>query len=207
MHREDTEHGDQVADSSESAPNDTQKPTHEPFGWQHALAIVIAIGVTAGIYLLRDQVQRFQELAYLGAFLTMLLTSATIILPAPGIIFVFALGSHLNPLLVGLAGGLGAALGEMTGYLAGYGASTIADRVPNYDRIARWVSGRWGLGFIALLAFIPNPAFDMAGLVAGTLRLKWWHFLLAALIGKTTRSILVAYGGSLSMDWVEQLFT
>lgn len=180
--------------------------TDQRFGWRHVFAIFFAVGVTVGIYLLRDQIQRLERFAYLGAFLVMLLTNATIILPVPGMVFIFALGGHLNPLLVGLAGGLGGALGELSGYLAGYGTSAIVDGSPVYNRIAGWVGGRYGLGFIALLAFVPNPFFDMAGLVAGTLRVKWWHFLMAVLIGKTLRFILLAYGGALSLEWVERVF-
>jgi membrane protein YqaA with SNARE-associated domain len=195
-----------VADIVEPARDEAESPFQQSFGVRHLLAIAFAVGITVGIFLFRDQVQRFRDLAYLGVFLIMLLTSATVILPAPGIVFVFALGAQLNPLLVGLAGGPGAALGEMTGYMAGYGASAIADNLPIYERIARWVGGRFGLAFIALLAFIPNPVFDMAGMVAGTLRIKWWQFLLAVMVGKTSRSILIAYGGAYSMEWVERIF-
>lgn len=182
------------------------KSSFGPIGFKHIIAIVFAVGITLGIFLMRDQIERFKELAYLGAFLVMLLTSATVILPAPGIVFVFALGAQLNPLLVGLASGPGAALGELTGYLAGYGTSAVFNETPLFRKFSEWVGGRFGLGFIALLAFIPNPIFDMAGLVSGTLGVKWWKFLLATLIGKTTRMILVAYGGALSLEWVERVF-
>lgn len=178
----------------------------QSFSWRHGFAIVFAVGVTVGVIVFREEILRFRELAYLGMFLIALLTSATVILPAPGLAFVFAFGAQLNPLLVGLAAGPGAALGEMTGYMAGYGASAIVDDSPLYQRIARLVGGRFGLAFIALLAFIPNPVFDMAGMVAGTLRIKWWQFLIAVMFGKTTRSILVAHGGALGMKWIEQLF-
>lgn len=180
--------------------------TNQKFGLRHFLAIFFAIGTTIGVYIARDQIQQLEELAYLGAFLVMLLTSAMIFLPLPGIFIIYAMGARLNPLLVGLAAGPGAALGEMTGYMAGYGASAIVDSSPLYERIAGWVGGRYGLAFITLMAFIPNPAFDMAGMVAGSLRIKWWQFLLAALVGRTIRSILLAYGGALSSDWIEQIF-
>lgn len=195
-----------MAEPVEATRDEATSPIDQSFGLRHLLAIVFAVGITVGIFIFRDQVQRFREMAYLGVFLIMLLTSATVVLPSPGIVFVFAMGAHLNPLLVGLAGGPGAALGEMTGYMAGYGASAIVDDTPIYARIARWVGGRFGLAFIALLAFIPNPVFDMAGMVAGTLRVKWWQFLLAVMVGKTSRSILIAYGGAHSMKWVERVF-
>ena len=65
--------------------------------------------------------------------------NATIILPVPGLIFVFALGHTLNPLVVGLVAGPGAALGELTGYLAGYGSSAVIDNLKLYHRIQGWM--------------------------------------------------------------------
>jgi membrane protein YqaA with SNARE-associated domain len=196
-----------MSEIAENTDKEAEK-SGQSFGLVHVLALLAALAVTIGIpvFLPPDFVERFEGLVYLGAFLAMLISSATVILPVPGIILVFTFGARFNPLLVGLAAGPGAALGEMTGYLAGYGASAIVDNTAMYERISRWVGGRYGLAVIALLAFIPNPVFDMAGMVAGSLRIKWWQFLVAATIGKTARSILIAYGGAYGMDWVEQLF-
>jgi membrane protein YqaA with SNARE-associated domain len=107
---------------------------------------------------------------------------------------------------VGLFAGPGAALGELTGYAAGYGSSAIVDNLKLYKLVSKWM-GRYGPIIITLMAAVPNPVFDMAGLVAGSLRMKWWHFLIAAWIGKTIQSILVAYAGALSMGWIEQFLT
>jgi uncharacterized membrane protein YdjX (TVP38/TMEM64 family) len=177
-------------------------PEDQPFGLKHVLAILFAAGVTILIYVFRDQLQSLDKLAYLGAFLAMLIGNATVILPVPGLIFVFALGSTLNPLLVGLIAGPGAALGEMTGYFAGYGGSALIDNFKLYRRIERWMH-RYGLIVITLLAAVPNPAFDMAGIVAGGLRVGWWRFLIAAWIGKTIQGVIVACAGALSITWIE----
>lgn len=176
----------------------------QKFGWKHMLMIAFAVGITLVIFAFRDRLRELQNLAYAGAFLSMLIGNATIILPVPGLIFVFALGGTLNPLLVGLAAGPGAALGEMSGYLAGYGGSAVIDNLALYARIRGWML-RYGLIVISLLAAIPNPLFDMAGIVAGSMRIKWWKFLLAAWAGKTVQGLLVAYAGALSLGWVEQL--
>jgi uncharacterized membrane protein YdjX (TVP38/TMEM64 family) len=187
-------------------PLDDSQPTppREKFGWKHVISILFAVGVTLAIFLLKDRLQELEELAYGGAFLAMFFGNATIILPVPGLIFVFALGHSLNPLLVGLVAGPGAALGEMTGYLAGFGSSAVIDNFRLYHRIRGWME-KYGIVVIAALAAIPNPAFDMAGLVAGSMRLKWWQFLLAAAVGKTIQGIAVAYAGALSLGWVERL--
>ena len=175
------------------------------FGWKHVASLGFAIGVTVGIFLFREHLRNLDKLAYSGAFLAMLIGNATLILPVPGMIFVFALGHTLNPLLVGLIAGPGAALGEMTGYIAGYGGSAAIDDFKVYARIKGWME-KYGLAPITLLAAIPNPLFDMAGIVAGSLRIPWWKFLIAAWIGKTIQALIVAYGGALSLSWVERVF-
>ena len=181
----------------EETPAENQK-----FGIVHVLSLLFAIGITVGIVLFQDKLQNLQELFYLGAFLSMLIGNATVILPVPGLIIVFILGGTLNPLLIGLAAGPGAAIGEMTGYAAGYGGSAVIDNFKLYHRFKGWME-KYGIIVITLLAAIPNPVFDMAGIVAGSLRIKWWKFLIAAMIGKTIQGIMIAYAGSLSIGWVE----
>ncbi|HEC22023.1 MAG TPA: DedA family protein [Chloroflexi bacterium] len=176
----------------------------QPFGVKHIISILSAVAITLLIVIFRDQLRELERLSYGGAFLAMLIGNATLVLPVPGLIFVFALGGTLNPLLVGLAAGPGAALGEMTGYLAGYGGSAVIHNFRLYHRIEGWMD-RYGLIVIAVLAAIPNPVFDVAGIIAGVMRIKWWHFLIAAWIGKTLQAIFIAYAGALSLGWVESL--
>lgn len=189
---------------SDANPAEAPAFERQQFSWRHAASIGFALTVTLLIFAFRDRLQDLEELAYAGAFLAMLIGNATLILPVPGLIFVFALGHTLNPLLVGLIAGPGAALGEMTGYLAGYGGSAALDDLDVYRRVKGWME-RYGLATIAVLAAIPNPLFDMAGIVAGSMRIKWWRFVLAAWVGKTAQAIFIAHAGALSLGWVEQL--
>ena len=187
----------------ESTDTPSEHTSPQRFTWKHAIAIVFAFGITAAVFIFRDQLQQLQGLGYLGVFLGQLISNATLILPVPGLLFVYLLGGTLNPLIVGLVAGPGAAIGELTGYAAGYGGSALIDDNKFYQRIAGWLD-RYGLLPIVLLASIPNPAFDMAGVVAGSVRLPWWKFLIAAWIGKTIQGITIAYMGALSVGWVLQ---
>jgi len=180
------------------------QPAPQQFGWQHALSLLLAAGISAAIYLFHDRLGDLRHLAYLGGFIAMLVGNATVVLPVPGLILVYILGGRLNPLLLGLAAGPGAALGEMTGYFAGYGGSAFIGNLALYQRIKGWMD-RYGLAVITVLAAIPNPAFDMAGIVAGSLRLRWWQFLIAAALGKTIQATIVAYAGHFSIGWVRGL--
>ncbi len=165
------------------------------------LVIGLALAISVTIFALREQIGQLKTMGYVGAFAIMLLGNATIILPAPGLTFVFALGSALNAIPVGLAAGAGGALGELTGYLAGYGGRAVIKDKTLYHRFERWMS-RYGLVTLLVLAIIPNPFFDVAGIAAGALRFTWWRFLLVSWAGKTIQGILIAYAGSVSAGWV-----
>ena len=193
------------SDIESLAEDVTPESAPQRFGWKHVASLGFAIGVTLAIFIFREHLRNLDKLAYLGAFLAMLVGNATLILPVPGLIFVFALGHTLNPLLVGLIAGPGAALGEMTGYIAGYGGSAAVDDFKVYTRIKGWME-KYGLVPITVLAAVPNPLFDMAGIVSGSLRIPWWKFLVAAWIGKTIQALIIAYGGALSLGWVERVF-
>lgn len=167
-------------------------------------AIAFVLGITIGIVANRRQMGDFATLGYAGAFLAMVLSNATLILPAPGLIVVFALGSSFNPLVLGVAGGLGATLGEVTGYLTGYSGLGVMEHSPITARINRWMD-RNGMLTIFALAVFPNPFFDMAGVVAGAGRMSLLRFFAVTFCGKAIQATLVALAGMLSLGWVESL--
>ena len=175
-------------------------------GPERAAALISVLMLSLLIFAYRDSLRELEPLGYVGVFLVSLIGNATLILPAPVLVFVYVAGGTLgSPLLVGLLAGIGTTLGELTGYLAGFGSSAFIEHNATYNKVKKWVEdfGGWGVG---ILAFIPNPLFDLAGFAAGTLGLKLRWFLLATFIGKTLKTTLVAYAGSLSIGWVERIF-
>jgi membrane protein DedA with SNARE-associated domain len=153
------------------------------------LALTIAL-----LFVPRSRVAQLGAYGYLGVFILTLLSSATIVLPSPALGVAALAGTTLNPWLVGLLGGVAAGLGEITGYLAGLGGSSLVQRSRLYPRVEHWVQ-RWGLLTIFLLAFLPGPVFDLAGIAAGTMRMPFPRFLAACLAGKVLRFIAVAWLG------------
>lgn len=148
----------------------------------------------------------FAAYGYPGIFLIALMANATVILPAPGVAVVFAMGSVFNPLGVAFAAGAGGAIGELTGYLAGYGGQAVVENTKVYNRILPWVQ-KYGAWVILVLSSIPNPFFDMAGIAAGIAKIPLWQFLLACWIGQTIKMALFAYAGAYSIDWVTNFFS
>ena len=100
----------------------------------------------------------------------------------------------LNPVIVGIVAGIGQTLGEMTGYMAGYSGQGLVNRSKTYDRVEGWMKRNEFMGelVVFVLALIPNPFFDAAGMAAGALRFPVWKYLLAAGAGKV---IKITVGG------------
>ncbi|MEW6329339.1 MAG: VTT domain-containing protein [Candidatus Micrarchaeota archaeon] len=164
--------------------------------------LIFALLITALILYLNpigflSEEKNFRAYGYGAAFLIMLLSNATVILPVPGLFGVFVLGRYLDPLILGVVAGTGAALGELSGYIFGYGGSALLEdrKLKTYERVKKWME-RNGFLTVFVFALIPNPLFDLAGIAAGALEYRWWKFLLAAALGKILQSIALAYLGS-----------
>lgn len=173
------------------------------------LAFIFVIAITVYIlFLPEDEAARLESYGYAGIFLISILANATVLIPAPGLVIVFSMGAKFSPLLVGLAAGAGATLGELSGYLAGFSGQAIIEDRGRYNQMVRWMEKNGPLT-ISLLAFIPNPLFDLAGMVAGALKMPVFKFLLYALVGKVIKMVIFAYAGAglLSIPWLENLFT
>jgi membrane protein YqaA with SNARE-associated domain len=190
----------------------TQPTLKAKTDWKLAAArigmVVFLVAITGLFYLIRDQVETLRAFGYPGIFLINLIASGSIILPIPALPFVFAMGVAKNvydPLWIGVASGLGATLGELSGYGAGFSGQGLMENIPMYQRLHDWTD-RYGILTIIVLAIIPNPIFDMAGIAAGTLRMPLWKFLVATLIGKLIKMWLVAYAGAgaAGLEWVAQ---
>ena len=158
------------------------------------LALIFVVGVSVGLYLVRDRIQELENLGYVGIFLVSLFSSATIILPVPGVLFTSMMGAVFNPLWVALASGTGATLGEISGYLAGYSGRGVVEKAEIHRKMENWML-RFGGVTITVFAFIPNPLFDVAGMVAGALKMPLWKFLAWCWVGKVAKMLLFAYGG------------
>jgi uncharacterized membrane protein YdjX (TVP38/TMEM64 family) len=178
-----------------------KKPNAHLLTALRVLAVLVVVGITFAVYAIRDRVQEFAIYGYPGVFLIALLSNATIILPAPGVAVVFAMGGVFNPLGVGLAAATGGAMGELTGYLAGFGGQAVIERTELYARMSGWVQ-KYGVWAVFILAAIPNPFFDLAGIAAGALKMPLWKFLLFCWGGQMVKMALFAVAGHYSIHWL-----
>jgi membrane protein YqaA with SNARE-associated domain len=172
-----------------------------------AIAVIVSVAIIAITLYFQDDIRRLGSNAGLfGLFVVSLFSNATVIVPAP---VALALGCAVSAsygwLGVGIAAGVGSALGEMTGYMLGYSGNAVLPHGNMYRRLSDFMRRR---GMIAtfLLAAIPNPVFDVGGMVAGALRMPWWKFLLAGIAGKIVRYAATGYACSGGLAWLQRMF-
>ena len=186
------------------------------FSWQAFVALLVA-GSIVGLLLIPEPTfdrEYFERVGYPGLFLVTLMANASIILPTPGFVAVVVAGAVLNPLLVALIGALGMTIGELSGYLVGRASSTISRRKEGGEksRWARWTRlsnklvGRWGMLGIFVLAALPNPLFDIAGLAAGAVKMGIAKFMVATFAGRLIRTSLLAYSSAYSINAIIDFF-
>ncbi|HET7143185.1 MAG TPA: VTT domain-containing protein [Anaerolineales bacterium] len=190
---------------AETTPTQDHKKTGVGVVILRILAIVAVIGITVYIYGIRDRVEDFAAYGYPGIFIIAMLANATVFLPAPGVAVVFAMGSIFNPIGVALAAGTGGAIGELSGYLAGFSGQAVVENTKIYDRVSPWVQ-KYGVWAILVLAAIPNPFFDLAGIAAGIAKIPVWKFLLFCWIGQLSKMAMFAFAGAYSIDWLAKFF-
>ena len=169
------------------------------------VVLLAVIAVTIVLVINREKLQSLQAYGYPGIFLFSILANATILIPVPGVIFTSAMGAVFNPFWVSLAAGAGAALGELSGYLAGFSGQAVVEDSKRYDQVVSWME-KYGELTTLVLAFIPNPLFDLAGLIAGLLKMPLWKFLLYCVIGKILKMMMFAYAGDWVINFLENLF-
>lgn len=169
------------------------------------LALFVVVGITLYVYSIRERVEEFAAFGYPGIFLIALLANATILLPAPGIAVIYAMGAIFNPLGVGLAAGSGGTVGELSGYLAGFSGQAVVERSDVYQRIRPWVE-KYGGWAILVLSAIPNPFFDIAGIAAGIAKMPLRTFLVFTFVGQLLKMTFFAVAGHYSIAWLTTLF-
>jgi len=167
------------------------------------LILLLVIGIAVGIFYVYSnypgKISELKAYGYLGVFLISIVFNATIILPVGNFLVIATVGAALpSAALVGLMGGVGAAIGEMTGYMAGYSGRAIVQKRGVYTRLERWV-GKWGAPAIFVLSALPF-FFDLAGIVAGALRLPLWKFLIACWLGRTLLYGIIAWVGAQGLE-------
>lgn len=175
------------------------------------LAVAFVLSAFAfAVYVLGADPSHLRRYGYLGVFLVPLIGSASFILPMPGLAVIATGGALLDPvfgvpawIVVGFLAGTGEALGELTGYAAGYGGRAVLHERRFMGRMEGWMQKQGSLVMFTL-SVLPNPFFDVAGVIAGAVRMPIWKFFVAVLLGKIIKSLYVAGAGALGLSIIER---
>lgn len=149
----------------------------------------------------------------LGVFLAAVIANATIFLPIPMDIAIFAIAGLSTSLVfivaVGIVAGIGAGIGESVAYALGLLGISTAERfsgrkITGIEEIQFKLSEK-GMLFVFLAAMTPFP-FDIIGIIAGIVRYNWAKFFIAVVLGRAIRYEIVAFAGFFGVEMVKKLF-
>ena len=159
------------------------------------LGLVFALGLSVVIFVYRDKFTNLQGYGYLGLFIISVLGNATIVLPTPVVLTAFLGGGIFNPLWVSIVVSFGATIGELTGYVAGASGKHLIDEGEKIQKIKKWMD-RYGLWTLFVLAVIPSPFFDLAGIVAGATGVKVYKYFIVVTLGKLIKFGSISFLGA-----------
>lgn len=152
---------------------------------QSLLCIAVVMVVAIITFLYRDSISLYASKGYWGLFLACVASTATILLPAPGILVVLQYAQLLNPLIVVIIGGMGTSIGELLGYLLGRKGNDILN-IDSNNMVIR-LFNRNPIIAVFIFSFLPLPLFDVVGICAGVSRMSPVKFWITCLFGKTLK--------------------
>ena len=152
---------------------------------------VIIISVTMLVF--KDLVKALEGWGYVGLFLVAFFASAAMFAPVPGLIVLAASAKVMDTLASAMVFATWASLGELSGYLVGMAGRGVVNKSKWHVRMEYYMRKYGGIT-IAVFGFIPNVLIDVAGMVAGALKMPWYHFLFWVFVGKVPKCLLITYG-------------
>lgn len=144
--------------------------------------------------------------------------SCIVPLPADPLLLALCTGSPKRSLRFALICGIGSVLGGLLGYAIGhYAFDSIGQAVlqvydPNLETFARVESiyDHWGFWGVLMAAVTPIP-YKIFTLASGVFNFDFGQFVLASVIGRNARFLMVgglmAFGGDRVQGWVETAST
>lgn len=153
--------------------------------------IIFAVLLASPYVFFRNEIKELAALGYIGLFFSCLISNLSILLPSSSTIIVVVAAATLNPWLCILIGGLGTAFGEQASYFCGrLGSSGFQQEKEGKKRVLNWFLKR-PIITVFLFALIPLPIFDIVGIIAGSQKMIWWKYTIAAAFGKILKFFVV----------------
>jgi membrane protein YqaA with SNARE-associated domain len=163
--------------------------------WNALLPTIAVVGLSIACLLAPIDTELLERAGYAGVFVVTLVTTGALVLPVPYLAVIARVAMALDPVTVAVIAGVAAAIGELTGYVIGRSGRELLPEGRWLQVTRPWMS-RHGFVTVAVAAFIPNPAFDAVGALAGATGYGPWRFCLACFVGKTAKFLIVALAAS-----------
>jgi len=167
------------------------------------LGLTIGLSFASKLLLTRIHIPVFNIawITYLIVLGTFMATNLIPFGPAPiALSILFAAAPIWNPVMVGLAAAIGASTGALGGYLAGFLGRQIflkenfmcnLNQALCNENISNWVKHK-GPPVIGILALQPVLPFEVAGIIAGSLKMSVGKFFIATLTGNAIKYIALS---------------
>jgi membrane protein YqaA with SNARE-associated domain len=158
--------------------------------------ILVAINIVIYLLLPDDLEARIGNFGYLSAFLSALLANASVVIPVPYYPLLIRLGQSFDPIWVTLLAAAGSTIGELTAFYVGRSGRGAVENTRFYRWTQEQLSHRWRAPLTLFgLSAVPNPAFDVAGLLAGAMGIPLWMFVVTVFPGRIIRmGTVIAFG-------------
>jgi membrane protein YqaA with SNARE-associated domain len=160
---------------------------------------IFLVAFNIAVYLAPIDYGAFTSFAYAGVFIVTFFANALIAIPIPYIPIVAHIGATAGmPWLVVVLGALASVLGESVAFLAGRAEEGLVSEHPIYKRVHR-LAERPLLAGAMLFAFAvpPNPIFDVAGLAAGAVGVRYRVFFGAVFAARLIRLAVIVWLGTM----------
>jgi membrane protein YqaA with SNARE-associated domain len=164
-----------------------------------AVGVVALIALNIAVYLAPIDYRGLTTFAYAGAFLVCLIANAVVAIPIPYIPVIAHIGATAqSPALVVVLGALGSVIGESVAYVVGRAEQGLVSEHPLYKRLHRLAERKWLAGMVLFGLAVPlNPLFDVAGLAAGAMGMRYRVFFIAVFTARVVRLALIVWLGVL----------
>jgi membrane protein YqaA with SNARE-associated domain len=159
--------------------------------WNAPLTALAVVGLSVACLLVPIDPDLMERAGYAGVFAVTLLATGALVLPVPYLAIIARVAMSLDPVTVAVVAGVAAALGELTGYVIGSCGRGLLSGNRWIELTRRWMN-RHGFATVAVASFLPNPAFDVVGALAGALGYQAWKFCAACFVGKTAKFLVIA---------------
>lgn len=161
------------------------------------VGVAVFVALNVAVYLAPIDYQALASFAYIGAFLICLLANALVAIPIPYVPIIAHLGaSAADPAIVVVLGALGSVLGESVAFLIGRAEQGLVSEHPIYRRLHRLAERRFLAGVLLFAMAAPlNPLFDVAGIAAGAIGMRYRVFFIAVFAARVLRLALIVWLG------------